>query len=61
MDRLLLSLLLLLLMLPGLNSFGQNHLNHDSTKFLLWAWLLLVAVGNLHDGDLLAVGWGEGP
>ena len=61
MDRLLLSLLLLLLMLPGLNSFGQNHLNHDSTKFLLWAWLLLVAVGNLHDGDLHAVGWGEGP
>ena len=29
--------------------------------YLLWAWLLPVAVVKLHDGDLHAVGWGEGP
>ena len=28
---------------------------------LLWAWLLTVAVVKLHDGDLHAAGWGEGP
>ena len=28
---------------------------------MLWAWLLPVAVVELHDGDLHAVGWGEGP
>ena len=38
-----------------------EHFSGEVGLNLLWAWLLPVAVAKLHDGDLYAVGWGEGP
>ena len=37
------------------------HSLSPTTNIFHLAWLLPVAVGRLHDGDLHAVGWGEGP